>query len=448
MPPSRRLQVLITKTWTLELLSDRRATDARGKMRRSSQCAGDLIRHLVLSSVLSLALANPFTPRGDSSLRLNEAQFMGTHNSYHKEVNILGRPFFELLMPSPQDYFYSHASFPNQLDYQSVRSLEIDLYADYDEPGQFADPLIRRLGQYQPPTKEWSAQMKERGAKVFHIPDADVESVCPTFKICLTQLRDWSKSNPGHLPILIDLEFKTVDERIVVLGGPSGEQWNSTNLDFVDEEIRSILTDSQLITPDDVRLAAQEHAKKQLTLEEAVLQYGWPSLDESRGKFLFYMDNDLDGSPNLRDPYRGESHKNLEGRVIFTNSVPGESDAAFIKMNDPSGDKLDEIQKLVRKGYLIRTRSDEPIRSVLLPLERSRQRLERALESGAQIVSTDWPVMGMASRYGTDYVAELPGRRLARCNPVIKPEGCSDDDLLETTGIGPSKVARSMLVQH
>ncbi|KAK8239028.1 PLC-like phosphodiesterase [Phyllosticta capitalensis] len=417
-------------------------------MRQSTQCAGDLLRYLVFSSVLSLVFANPFTPRGDASVRLNEMQVMGTHNSYHKEVSILGRPFFELLMPSPQDYFYSHASFPNQLDYQAVRSLEIDLYADYEDPGLFADPLIRRLGQYPPPTKEWSAQMKERGAKVFHIPDADVESVCPTFKDCLTQLRDWSNSNPGHLPILIDLEFKTVDERIVVLGGPKGEQWNATNIGYVDEEIRSILTDSRLITPDDVRLAAQEHAKKQLTLEEAVLQYGWPTLDESRGKFLFYMDNDLDGTPPLRDFYRGKDRKSLEGRVIFTNSQPGEADAAFIKMNDPTGDKLEEIQSLVRKGYLIRTRSDEPIRSVLLPLDRSRKRLEQALSSGAQIVSTDWPVMGMASRYGTDYVAELPGRSLARCNPVIKPEGCKDDDLLETTGLGASRVASRLLMQH
>lgn len=146
------------------------------------------------------------------------------------------------------------------------------------------------------------------------------------------------------------------------------------------------------------------------------------------GRFLFIMDNNPIPTPSLRDIYR-DGRPNLEGRVIFTNSLPGEADAAFIKRNDPSGDNLAEIQELVRKGYLIRTRADEPINSVLTGDDVANERLKRALETGAQVVSTDWPGVGMASRYDSDYVAKLPEGGVVRCNPINSPDGCNDIDL-------------------
>jgi calcium-dependent phosphoinositide phospholipase C len=53
-----------------------------------------------------------------------------------------------------------------------------------------------------------------------------------------------------------------------------------------------------------------------------------------------------------------------------------------------------------------------------------RAQLRAALASGAQIVSTDFPEVGMSARYDSNYVAALPGRGPARCNPVIGPPGC------------------------
>lgn len=44
--------------------------------------------------------------------------------------------------------------------------------------------------------------------------------------------------------------------------------------------------------------------------------------------------------------------------------------------------------------------------------------LRAALNSGAQMVSTDFPVPGMAARYGSDYTARLPEGVAVRCNPV------------------------------
>ena len=100
-----------------------------------------------------------------------------------------------------------------------------------------------------------------------------------------------------------------------------------------------------MITPDVVRGA-------RATLEEAVLEDGWPTLGQSRGKVIFLMDNG--------DPYRSRylaGHPSLRGRVLFTNSEPGQPDAAFVKRNDAIADFAD-IQALVEQGYVVRTRAD------------------------------------------------------------------------------------------
>jgi hypothetical protein len=56
---------------------------------------------------------------------------------------------------------------------------------------------------------------------------------------------------------------------------------------------------------------------------------------------------------------------------------------------------------------------------------------DAALASGAQIVSTDYPVPGAASRWGSDYVAQLPGGAPARCNPVRVSRRCTAKVLTE-----------------
>jgi Phosphoinositide phospholipase C, Ca2+-dependent len=46
------------------------------------------------------------------------------------------------------------------------------------------------------------------------------------------------------------------------------------------------------------------------------------------------------------------------------------------------------------------------------------------MASGAQILSTDYPVSEPARWLG-HYVVTLPGRAVARCNPVKAPVACS-----------------------
>lgn len=351
-----------------------------------------------------------------SDIRINHIQVLGTHNSYHREINLKERAVFEKYIPSPENYYYSHPTLTNQLSHQPVRSLELDLHSD-EKGGKYAHPLLWKLANFTNPNYT-DPDMYKPGLKIFHVTDADQGSVCHTFIGCLKELSKWSKANPRHVPIMIDLELKT-DAVFAVIGGvQSAENWTLPRLLNVDSEIRSVLKPSQLITPDNVR-------KNGLTLQDSVLKYGWPRLEDSRGKFFFYMDNDPNNADptNPRNIYRSNGSDSLQGRVLFTNAIEGDADAAFIKYNDPQGNNTADIQRLVKKGYILRTRADEPITTVL---SGNFTRRALALKSGAHIVTTDFQSIGMSSRWAVDYVAELPGGVLARCNPISAPKGCKD----------------------
>jgi hypothetical protein len=193
------------------------------------------------------------------------------------------------------------------------------------------------------------------------------------------------------------------------IGGVRVPPWDAAALDALDAEIRSVFRRDELITPDDVRRGG-------LTLQQSVLRRGWLRLRAARGRVAFLMDN----NPGAISAAYTAGRPSLQGRVLFTNARPGSPDAAFVKRNDPTGPALAEIRALVRAGYLARTRSDEPLATVL---SGDTTRLRAALASGAQLVSTDFPEVGMSARYDRDYVAALPGGGPARCNPVIRRPG-------------------------
>jgi hypothetical protein len=367
----------------------------------------------VLLFIVAVLVAT--APAAASSPRMNEIQVIGTHNSYHRELTEPEQATYDQLIRTPGDYdaflAYSHARIPNQFRLQEVRALELDLFGD-PQGGLYAEPGVRRVMGLGPlPDPAWRAP----GAKVFHIADLDYNTTCVQLVTCLAQVRDWSDANRGHVPVLIMLELKRSDPRAVEQGGVEAPPWDGGALDALDAEIRSVFSERDLITPDDVR-------RPGLTLEQSVRRHGWPSLEWARGKVAFLLDND---PGPIRDAYTA-GRPSLQGRVIFTNSRAGLTDAAFIKRNEPRNANTAQIQQLVRDGYLVRTRSDVPLGTVT---SGDTTMLAAALASGAQLISTDFPEIGMSARYGSDFVAQLPEGSTARCNPVNAPRGCRDDRL-------------------
>ncbi|KKY18705.1 putative acid phosphatase [Phaeomoniella chlamydospora] len=347
-----------------------------------------------------------------SGLRMNQIQIIGTHNSYHREVSLEERPYHAVLLSDPENYYYSHSALNLQAEYQNVRSFEIDIWAD-PEGGKYATPLVRKLAHLPFPS---DPAMNKSGTKVIHVPDADVGTTCHTFIECLNVIRKWSKAHPNHVPIPCMIEFKTSGD-LSSLGGATPLQWNDTELlASLDAEFRSVFAGDELITPDDIR-------RGNLTLEESVLTYGWPELESARGRVMFMMDDGATTLGATRAAYI-EGRPNLEGRVVFSQSQPGEPDCAFRKMNTPTGDYHQEIQDSVKKNYWVRTRADIPITTILSNDTTSRR--DAAFSSGAQMVTTDWPAYGMSARYDVDYVVRFADGGPARCNPINAPESCKE----------------------
>lgn len=384
-------------------------------------CRAAVAVTIVMTSGASWAQESESAPLRERrwDVRMNEIQFMGAHNGYHREMQGVELKEAIGIDPGyPSWGLYSHASIPDLLGRQNLRHVELDLLPDPDG-GLYQHPLARQragLGPIEDP------DMHQPGMKVLHVADQDYNTTCRTFVRCMEQVRDWSHANPGHVPILLQLELKQTDDRWEALGGAVSPPWDSRLLDAIDTEIRSVFTEEELLTADDIR-------RPGMTLEQSVLTYGWPKLSWARGKVMFFFDNGGD----IRTMYL-DGHPSLRGRAVFTRGPVGEPDAAITQVNDPRGAGQATIKDLVSRGYMVRTRSDEPLSTVK---NEELSRLQIALDSGAQLITTDFPTVGMAARYDSDFVAELPGGRPVRCNQLNAPRGCRDDHL-ERLGVNSS----------
>ena len=362
--------------------------------------------------------------------KINGIQVLGTHNSYVQPIDtaILNYvdPIFERMMRQytanmskeeeaqfrenhpneinmSQGLAYDHPDFPTQLD-AGIRSLEIDVY--YDPTGnRFSRPAAYDYLLQQGRTNllpHDTTDLDQAGFKVLHMADLDFRSHYPTFKKALTALRNWSDAHPVHTPIFILIEAK--DQSIPLF--PNATEvlpFTEQAYDALDQAVIDGLGEDKLITPDQVRGAFG-------TLKEAVLANNWPSLEASLGKFIFLL---LPGGIGLtpEDPYVN-GHPSLQGRVMFVNSSIQKDHAAFFLLDNAIVRKED-IENLVKKGYLVRTRSDIETYEAKINDD---TRAKTAFESGAQIISTDFFLPG--NPYNTDYVVTMPNDKPLRLNPI------------------------------
>ena len=343
----------------------------------------------------------------DRCVRINQLQVIGTHNSYH----IAPEPaVLRALGDRGPGLDYTHRPLTEQLDHLGIRQFEIDVFADPRGGHYVRRETALPPGLARSPVP--ASVMAQPGFKVFHVQDIDVRTTCPTLVACLTEIRDWSRANPSHVPVMVMIELKDQPlDKARGLDAVTPVPIGAAELDALDAEIRTVFPPAQLITPDSVR---GRHA----TLRAALEADGWPTLGAARGKVLFALDN----TSVHRERYL-EGHPSLQGRVLFVSADPASPAGAFLKMNEAIGDSQAAIARQVAAGYLVRTRADEPAREARTG---STVRRDAALASGAQYVSTDYPEV---SPYGTGYVARLPGAPglVARCNPVTAPPGCRDE---------------------
>lgn len=344
---------------------------------------------------------------GRSFVRMNELQYLGTHNSYHLRLR---DDLFQLLSDFDAELAlsldYAHVPLQEQFETQGIRQIELDIFRDPDG-GLYADRhALALVGEN---VASGIPALSEPGLKVFHVQEVDYETTCYTFVACLTHIKMWSDANPGHLPITVLVEAKDAAIEDPGIGFVIPLPFDHEALDGIDAEIRSVFPEDRLITPDLVRGGAD-------TLEEVVLARDWPLLDDVRGRVMFALDN----GGAIRDRYV-DGHPSLAGRIMFVDAPPGSPEAAFLKRNDP-GDFV-ALQDLVRQGYMVRTRADA---DTVQSRTGDTTRRDSALASGAHFISTDYPVPD--PRF-TDYQVSIPGGYIARCNPVSATTECRVEEL-------------------
>ncbi|GAA0350478.1 phosphatidylinositol-specific phospholipase C1-like protein [Bowmanella denitrificans] len=366
-------------------------------------------------------------------LKLNQIQVLGTHNSYSgfvepKLLAALAKTadskiagfmrnmspeqiaVFKEEHPNPMNFAegfnYGFTSLTDQLNH-GVRGLEIDLHRD-PEGGRFMHPagyaMLTAQGLQQdsllPHDK---TDLQKPGLKVLHMADLDFRSSCNLFTRCLQEMKQWSDANPSHAPIFVMLEAKGKG----LDGFPGATEvlrFDQAAYASMDHDIIQVLGRERVITPDDVR--GSYH-----TLEAAVRAHNWPTLANSKGKFVFML---IAAGDTSDLGYYAASRPNLEGRVAFLRSSPGRTYSAFVLM-DNAIVRQEDIQALVKQGYLVRTRSDIETYEAKV---NDQSRARAAFSSGAQVISTDFYKPG--NFYRTDYHVTLPQDAEAdfRCNPV------------------------------
>jgi hypothetical protein len=341
-----------------------------------------LLAALVGALVPAPAAASRTPYPQDRTLRVNQVQVLGTHNSYHL------RPNRQLQPNEPADY--AHPALDVQLA-QGIRSLELDVQNGPTFP-------------------------------VYHSIIVDQASNCATLDVCLGTVQQWSRANPGHVPLLLFLELK----QLPVNSNPVLQQvidnfananqltpWDAGALDRLDRVVRGVFG-KDLVTPDEVR-------GKRSSLRAAVTQSGWPTLAKTRGRVIVVLNADA-----MRPTYLS-GHPTLQGRAMFaiarSSRLPY---SAIMSVPDP---RQAGIRQLLDQHMIVRTEADVDGSEARA---NDLTRAAAAIRGGAQVVATDYPVPDPTIG---PYVVTLPGTVGARCDPVTAPRACRDRDVENAVGL-------------
>ncbi len=368
-------------------------------------------RNLLLILLLFYGSCAPES--NQSELKLNHIQLIGSHNSYKLAIEPELLEMIKAVNPEQASYLdYSHLPRWDQLDL-GLRVLELDVYHD-PEGGRFEKPLgLKMLSAEGLPTQPYDEEGKLSlpGFKVFHMQDLDFRSHYLLFADYLEELKNWSLLNPNHLPVFITINAK--DANFPELGLTPALPFEKAAFDALDEAIINKLGESRILVPGDL---IEGHDN----LEEAVTNGAWPELTAVRGKFIFILDETGDKLQQylLDDPQ-------LESRVMFVNVMEGNPLAAIRIINDPV-ENQEYIQSLVKKGYIVRTRTDVETREAR---ENDTTRMKMAFSSGAQLVSTDYYLPDL--RWDSGYQVVFEDGAYKRINPVFDDGGINQEQLAE-----------------
>lgn len=311
---------------------------------------------------------------------LNGYRVLASHNSYKLKPDPRVSVFLNKIKKKlgeendPIQLEYAHELLKVQLDSFDVRGFELDVYAD-PKGGKY---YKRRINGFVRGKRKRSKvpALKEPGFKIIHISDVDYETNYFTLESALEEIVEWSKNNPDHSPVYINIEAKgsgmgNESGLLRFLGFKKAIAYDSTTYDQLNKELLTFIPSEQLVTP-------KEFQGDFGSIRERIDSIGWPKVDEFRGKLFFILEG------NRSDWYADQLNRGAD-LPMFVYGNTQDPMTLFIKLNQPIGNE-DEIEEL-SKNFIVRTRTDA---GTLEARANDQRRKEAAIRSGAQIISTDY----------------------------------------------------------
>lgn len=319
--------------------------------------------------VFSSGIAQEFP----DSIPMNEIRVLASHNSYKIQPTARTMKFinrFKSVLGEENQPFqlaYSHIPIPEQLSAYHIRGLELDVYND-PKGGRYFKHRLNFFIPKQRIREEKYKALKEPGFKIIHIPDIDYQTNYLTLSAALEELDAWSLSNPTHAPIFVNIELKGSalgDEAGILrfFGFKKAIPFDRTSLNQMDSLFQEKL--STLYTTTEFRA-------NEKTLQSRIKIQGWPTVGAVRGR-IFVI---IQGSGSQHYPTSG-------GAFVYGNTE--NPDCIFLLYDDPL--QYEELTKQMRSSHMIRTRTDA---GTIEARANDYSRLTKALEIGAQILSTDY----------------------------------------------------------
>ncbi len=297
----------------------------------------------------------------DAGIKFNEMRYVATHNSYQTEsVDELKQLYrklsdltFGLVAGNTADFI--SPTLTEQLN-SGIYSLELDIEV-LDRDGDISFTCM-------------------------HAPQIQMTTSCYDFSLAMKEIAMWSDNNPNHLPITIIIEPKEIFLPM--------ENMKALNLDYAkvfDSMLRDTLGD-KLFTPADM-LRDYENFGEMRAADD------WCEVKDMLGKVLILMHDCATTDDYIK------LDRSLKTQAMFPMLEArdmNESYASFLLINDPVRDFTD-IEEALENNFVVRTRADK-FTGV------TEERREKAFASGAQIISTDYPVKdGLTA---DDYVVCFP----------------------------------------
>lgn len=202
-----------------------------------------------------------------------------------------------------------------------------------------------------------------------HSPLLDMTSSCYDFSLALEEIKMWSDANPRHLPISIIIEPK---EFFLLENGM--RFFNAEYANKLDELLRNTFGE-KLITPAEMM---GEHD----SLREMRESDDWMKLEDCSGRVaVFFHDTDGVTSKYIK---QDESIKTQAMFPMLRYKDRDKSYASVLIVNSPKDVSKYSEELIYEKNHIVRTMLDSFG-------NHDDEKRKLCLESGAQILSTDYP---------------------------------------------------------